>query len=134
MSQCWQFEANLRPSFTTIVNDIETFLSAYRGYLVVDATFQPQNSDIASFQQLAVSHIASTNEDIESEECVETSFQLSEMPYFEAAADTATVNEHNIQPQLGKFISLKQRYMDDVEEADHTTAKKQSVIVYCTAV
>ena len=56
------------------MSDIETFLSAYRRYLVVDATFQPLNSDIASFQQPDVSHIASTNEDIEFEECVKTSF------------------------------------------------------------
>ncbi|XP_062500312.1 insulin-like growth factor 1 receptor [Corticium candelabrum] len=129
MIQCWQFEANHRPSFTTIMSDIETFLSAYRGYLVVDATFQQQNSDIAFFQQPDVSCIASTNESIEVEECVETSFQQSEMPHFEAAADTGTVNGNNVQPQVDKFISLKQRDMDNVEAADHTTTKKQKAIV-----
>ena len=58
------------------------------------------------------------------------------MTHFEAAADTATVkgNSYYAQPQVGKFISLKQRDMDNVKEADHTTAKKQSAIVYCTAV
>ena len=134
MIQCWQLEGNHRPSFTTIVIDIETFLSAYRGYLVVDATFQPQNSGKASFQQLDISHISSTNEEIESEKCVETSFQQSEIPHFETAADTATVNGNNVQPRVGKFISLKQRDMDNVEETDHTTTTKQSVIVYCTSV
>ncbi|XP_062506561.1 uncharacterized protein LOC134183112 isoform X2 [Corticium candelabrum] len=89
MMQCWHFEASDRPSFTTIANNIETFLTAHRNYLIVNAEVQQPKSEEAFLEQ----------------------------PDVAKATDATTINDNSVKSQ-NREASQEKPDMTDAEKAD----------------
>ena len=87
--QCWHFEASDRPSFTTIANNIETFLTAHRNYLIVNAEVQQPKSEEAFLEQ----------------------------PDVAKATDATTINDNSVKSQ-NREASQEKPDMTDAEKAD----------------